>query len=250
MVNIAVITDAHANLPALEAALDAIRREGYDALYHTGDAIGIGPHPVEALELLRATPRAHLLLGNHELRYLNGMPPEQPEGITDVEFQHVRWMQRVMGGDYRAFLRTLPRRIDRSVHGVRLCFLHYAPGHGRWDLHPVVQAPGPAQLDAMFARCEADLVFYGHHHPPADAVGRARYVNPGTLGCSADSLARFVLLRIAADGAYTLEKHAVPYDRASVLRDLMRLRVPAREFICRAFFKTDPGQWKVASQSP
>jgi predicted phosphodiesterase len=40
---IVVITDLHANLPALQALLQAIRTHDYDALYHTGDAIAIGP---------------------------------------------------------------------------------------------------------------------------------------------------------------------------------------------------------------
>ena len=45
---IAVLTDVHGNLPALQVALRAIRREGADAIFHTGDAIGIGPFPAEA----------------------------------------------------------------------------------------------------------------------------------------------------------------------------------------------------------
>jgi len=237
MTRIAIITDAHANLPALQAALQAIRQAGYDLLYHTGDVIGIGPHPQETLDLLLETPHAHLLMGNHELRYLNGMPAEQPETVPDLEFRHVRWVQRILGSGYRTVVRTFLRRIERTVHGRQICFLHYAPGSGRWNLHPVIKSPTTAQLDTMFAGCEADLVFYGHHHPPADAVGRARYINPGTLGCSADGLARYVMLYIAEDGTMQLKKHAVPYDRERVLRDLNRRRVPGREFIARTFFK-------------
>jgi predicted phosphodiesterase len=146
----------------------------------------------------------------------------------------------VLGPDYRAIVREFPRRIERTVNGVRLCFLHYAPGPGRWNLHPVVESPTVAQLDAMFGGCEAELVFYGHHHPPADHAGHARYVNPGTLGCSADGLARFVLVHVGEDGTYRLEKRAVPYDRETVLCDLTRRHVAAREFIYRAFFKVDP----------
>ena len=44
---IAVITDVHANLPALEAAVGAIHACGCDAIVHTGDAIAIGPYPAE-----------------------------------------------------------------------------------------------------------------------------------------------------------------------------------------------------------
>ncbi len=53
---IAVLTDVHGNLPALQAALRGIRREGCDAIFHTGDSIGIGPYPAECLELLLNTP--------------------------------------------------------------------------------------------------------------------------------------------------------------------------------------------------
>jgi predicted MPP superfamily phosphohydrolase len=53
---IIVMTDAHANLPALQAALAAIQAEGYDLIVHTGDAIAIRPRPAETLDLLLATP--------------------------------------------------------------------------------------------------------------------------------------------------------------------------------------------------
>lgn len=62
---IAVFTGVHGNLPALQAALKAIWREDTDAIFHTGDAIGIGPIPAESLELLLSTSRVHLICGNH-----------------------------------------------------------------------------------------------------------------------------------------------------------------------------------------
>ena len=49
---IAVITDVHANLPALDAAVAAIRADGATAVYHTGDAVGIGSFPAEILDRL------------------------------------------------------------------------------------------------------------------------------------------------------------------------------------------------------
>ncbi|HEX2087775.1 MAG TPA: metallophosphoesterase family protein, partial [Solirubrobacteraceae bacterium] len=45
MERVAVITDVHANLPALQAALRAIDASGVDALYCGGDLVGYGPHP-------------------------------------------------------------------------------------------------------------------------------------------------------------------------------------------------------------
>ncbi len=51
-----VMTDVHANLPALDAAPTAIAHHGYDLLVHTGDAISIGPFPAECLARQRALP--------------------------------------------------------------------------------------------------------------------------------------------------------------------------------------------------
>jgi predicted phosphodiesterase len=251
---LAVITDVHANLPALQAVLSVLEAEGYDVLYHTGDAIGIGPHPRETLDLLLATPRAHLVLGNHELRYLQGMPATRPDGVSELEFRHARWLQATLGPDYRPILARLPRQRGKVVHGLHLRFLHYAPGTGRWQLHPVVQKPSPTQLDEMFLEdagdAVPDVIFYGHHHPPADQTGAVRYVNPGALGCTADGLARFVTLTVREDARYTLERRSAPYDVQPVLRALARQRVPARDFIYRTFFKVDPERFRALAGQP
>ena len=61
---IAVITDVHANLPALDAALAEIDRLGADVTYHTGDAIGIGPFPAECVDRLLSRPSTHLLMAS------------------------------------------------------------------------------------------------------------------------------------------------------------------------------------------
>ena len=47
---IVVITDVHANLPALQAVVDQIEIEGYDQIIHLGDSIANGPYPQECLE--------------------------------------------------------------------------------------------------------------------------------------------------------------------------------------------------------
>src|SRR5690606_7205081 len=88
---IVVITDVHANLPALEAALDSIQRRGYDLLVHTGDAIGIGPFPAECIERLLSLPRALFVMGNHDALFAHGIPSPRPQGVSDGEVLHQRW---------------------------------------------------------------------------------------------------------------------------------------------------------------
>jgi predicted phosphodiesterase len=65
MSRVAVITDIHANLPALEASLAEIERLGVDSVYCGGDLVGYGPHPTEVCALIesRAIPTIY---GNYD----------------------------------------------------------------------------------------------------------------------------------------------------------------------------------------
>ena len=104
---IAVITDAHANLPALEAALRAIDRLGVDAIYHGGDAVAIGPHPAECVDLLAARGVA-CVLGNHDEWYAVGMPEPRPAWMSLGEEVHQRWTHSVLGEERRATVASWP----------------------------------------------------------------------------------------------------------------------------------------------
>jgi hypothetical protein len=101
---------------------------------------------------------------------------------------------------------------------------------------PIVPDPAGNALDALFAGQQADLIFYGHHHPAADHTGRARYINPGSLGCSLGAWARFTVAAFERHGVPVIHHHAVPYDRAPLYEELVRRDVAAHEFVRQAFF--------------
>ena len=103
---IGVITDLHANLPALKAVLVALDAEDVDAIFHLGDAIGIGPHPGECIELLLATPNLHLVRGNHESYFLEGIPQPQPTWMSEGEVLHQAWVRKQLGSKLQQKLRS------------------------------------------------------------------------------------------------------------------------------------------------
>jgi predicted phosphodiesterase len=79
MFKLCVITDVHANLPALTTTWGAIQTEGYDLLVHLGDVVAIGPYPAECLEMLLSIPNSKLLMGNHDFWFAYGLPQPRPE---------------------------------------------------------------------------------------------------------------------------------------------------------------------------
>jgi predicted phosphodiesterase len=229
------VTDAHANLPALQAALRAIQKEGCDAVYHTGDAIAIGPYPAEVLDLLLNTPNVRLIMGNHDAWFVHGLPTPQPSWMSDGEVEHQHWVHSCLDPSLRSTIAQWPHIIQEEFEGARLAFLHYPPADTAAGFAPILRGPTPDALDGMFAPYQADIVFYGHTHRALDVVGQARYVNTGALGCDSEPVARFVVLE-CAKGEYRLEKRAVSYDDGPLFAAFENRQVPEREFIYQAFF--------------
>ncbi len=248
---IAIITDVHANLPALDAALMAFASLDCDKIVHTGDAIGIGPYPVETLARLLDEPGIHFLMGNHDDWFATGLPAPRPGWMSAGEEDHHRWvhahLERADPG-FRRTVATWPWILDDTIHGVRVRYQHYALTADRSDFCSIVPDPTGIDLDRIFAGSpqigEAevwpDVIFYGHHHPASDLVGPSgrRYINPGALGCAHDDLARFAVLDGDSGGVWQIVHHAVPYDRTALLRAFDERDVPERDLIRRAFFGT------------
>lgn len=233
MLRIAVITDAHANLPALRAALEAIRAEGCEAIYHTGDAIAIGPQPGECLDLL-LDAGVCCLAGNHESYFVDGLPDPLPACMGEGEAEHQFWTH-VRLAPLRPVLARWPYVLIHEFEGVKAAFLHYALAPSGPGFAPTVCNPAAADLDRLFASQEADLIFYGHDHSRSDVQGQARYVNPGSLGCYDRPVARYCVVELER-GRYTIQHRAASYDDAGLFGAFEARKVPEREFIYQAFF--------------
>ena len=235
---IAVFSDVHANLPALEAALAAMQAEGCEALYHCGDAAVGGPHPEECLDLLLRTPNLHLLMGNHDAWFAHGLRDPLPSLMDAGELAHQRWVHARLDPGLRAVVAEWPYLLQVEFEGVHVALMHYEPAPQPrmpgGEFASVVRDPGPEDLDRVFGHYGADVVFFGHTHHAADVVGQARYVDLGSLGCHTEALARYVVLECQG-GRYTLEHRAAPYDDGPLFRDFEARQVPARAFLYKAF---------------
>ncbi len=232
--SIAVITDVHGNLPALQAVLKEVERIGCDLVYHTGDSIAIGPFPGECLQLLLDRADTRMVMGNHERYLANGIPQPPPSYMSSGELEHQIWVRSELDEKQKAQVKSLPYIAIHEFNGLKVGFVH---GRMREDGYDFSNVPvgGVEELDRYFSFIPADIVFYGHIHTSSRKKGIKEYVNPGSAGCSKDSLARFALLRIDG-GSYSLNSCKVPYDKSVVLAELERRRVPDRDFIAKVFY--------------
>ena len=234
---LAVLTDVHANLPALKAALSEIKQEGVDLLIHLGDAIAIGPFPAECLDLLLNIRNAHFVIGNHDEYFVHGLPRPRGDWMNDGEVEHQNWTHQQINSALRSVVGQWPYHLHYDF-GVPTMFVHYPLDASGRRFASFMTSPTPADLDksfALFAPNTSFLNFYGHNHHFSDLVGQARYVNPGSLGCAPEPIARYTLVEYER-GNYKLVHRAVPYDDAELLHAFEQRNVPERAFIYRAFF--------------
>lgn len=226
-----VFTDVHANLPALRAFAAAARKEGYDAAFHTGDAVGIGPWPAETLDLLGELPRLHLIAGNHDSWMCSGIPRGSARWLED----HYRWLAGKVSRAQVNFAAAWPYLTEHDFGGVRAAFVHYALRPCGRQVSLPISARVPADLDALIGRHSSLLVFHGHRHKASDVKGKVRYLNPGSLGCWYKPAARFAIARFHK-GKVTVQHRAVPYDREELIAGFSAEKVPDAARILESYF--------------
>jgi diadenosine tetraphosphatase ApaH/serine/threonine PP2A family protein phosphatase len=164
---IAVVSDIHANLVALDAVLEAIGAA--DAVWHLGDIVGYGPDPDRVVERLVGIGAVGVR-GNHDAAACGG--PEidwfNPEARAAME-----WTRRVISGATRSWLASLP---DRLVDGP-FTLVHGSPRDPIWEY--VTSIPvARANLESL----ATPVGLHGHTHIPVvfrDRDGRIEAATPG-----------------------------------------------------------------------
>ena len=225
---VAVITDIHANLPALEAALARIEELGIERVYCGGDLVGYGPHPNEVCALLeqRDIPTIY---GNDDYAIARDEEDCGCAYVTphDREFgqKSVEWTLANTSHRSKDYMRELPFDLRLQVGDTDIHLVHGSPR----KVNEYLFEDKPASLYERLAAAERDDVLaFGHTHKPwVKEYGGVLFVNCGSVGKPKDGDPRgaFVVLRSAAAGVdVTIER--VAYDTASVAAEIRDVGLP------------------------
>lgn len=228
---IAVLSDIHANLPALDAVLaDA---GSVDSVWHLGDVVGYGPEPDAVVDRLREIGAVGVR-GNHDAAACGGREIEwfNPDARRAME-----WTRAAIGPATVAWLRGLPER--RSLEGCEL--VHGSPREPIWEYVTTSEIAG-----ANLAILAAPIGWHGHTHVPVawieddgvvelvrpghggglELARRRALINPGSVGQPRDGDPD-ASYAIFDPGAGVISWHRVPYEVASVQRAMRDAGLPA-----------------------
>ena len=225
---VAVITDIHGNLQALEAALARIEELGIAEVYCGGDLVGYGPWPNEVCRLLerRAIPTIY---GNYD--YAIGRDDEDCGcAYTDphdreLGEQSIAWTLEHTDDASKQFMRELPFDLRFELAGKRVRLVHGSPR----KVNEYLFEDKPARtFERIAAGAECDVLVFGHTHQPwIREYGGILFVNCGSVGKPRDGDPRGgfgVLEDDAGEVAARIERFE--YDAGRVAREIEASGLP------------------------
>ena len=227
--SVAVITDIHANLLALEAALARIGELGIRRAYCGGDLVGYGPQPNEVCELVRER-EIPTIYGNYDYAIARD---EQDCGCAYVTAhdrelgqRSVAWTLAHTTQESKDFMRRLPFDVRFDVGDASVHLVHGSPR----KVNEYLFEDKPATLYERLAAAERDPVLaFGHTHKPwVHSYGRVLFVNCGSVGKPKDGDPRgsFAVLQPTSRGVeVSIER--VDYDAAAVADEVRRAGLPS-----------------------
>jgi diadenosine tetraphosphatase ApaH/serine/threonine PP2A family protein phosphatase len=234
-----VITDVHANLPALEAVLGAIDGAGIEEIWCLGDVLGYGAEPDECAELVRERC-AICLVGNHDLAVFGVL---DVAAFSEAAAEAVAWTRENVSESNLAALRELEPAGERKGIGL----FHASPRDPVWEY--VLSAE---QADACFDAQPTRVALIGHSHVslyftrPGDDeegeeirgsqasddtlldLGTGRWlINPGSVGQPRDGDPRAAWLELDT-GKQVARFHRTRYDVDRAAASIIAAGLPRR----------------------
>jgi putative phosphoesterase len=179
-VRIALISDIHGNLPALEAVLGDLEQETIDQIVCLGDVATMGPFPVETLERVRDL-ECTVIKGNGDAAALN--PTESSdENETVRRFAEMdRWSAEQLSAEHLAFIQTFQPTVRFELPGQQSLLCYHGSPHSYND---IISATTPdEEVEEMMGDEHATIMAGGHwHFPLLRRLKNTTLFNPGSVG--------------------------------------------------------------------
>lgn len=179
----AVIADIHANIAALDAALDDIQKRGIEKIYCVGDLVGYAPFPNEVISRLKSLA-IPTLMGNYDEAIAYFKPtcgcdyPNEKSAL--IGSQSILWTKEHTSEESKAYLKSLPKDITLNIKEKTFLFVHGSP---RLINEYLFEDTSEEVLEELFAARQIDVLICGHTHLPYHRIYNGKHIiNAGSIG--------------------------------------------------------------------
>lgn len=254
MKRIAVFTDVHGNLEALEKVISDIKKQNVDDIICLGDTISFGPNSKECLDLIISN-NIKMVLGNHELYCLKGTDID--EKIGGEENNHYEWIRSSLGERELSFLEKCPLYYECNIDydekktSKKIIFSHY--------LLNDINSSFPFEREHLkndinlWIKYYSDNTLYlvGHLHKSFDknlvaGISDCRIEENGNFpniyivdscGCTDSDITSYTILEIGKSFSFKIIR--LKYDRDKFVNKVRTIDFPDKEVISKVFFNIE-----------
>lgn len=232
MDRIALVSDIHSNIHALEVFMNYIDNEcKVSKILNMGDFLQIGPNPTEVYDIVMNDSRFVNIMGNGEYMFFN----KEIKKHYEMESEHQDWVSNQLGSERMERLKHVPLQRIVEIEDKKFLMIHAR-------INSVIDAPllyDKKTLEEFTADYDVDVdyVLIGHTHLPLYAVhwNNKPIINPGSIGCAKDGIVRFSIAELE-NGLVNVTYKQLKYDKEKVIRDYRKHAVPYGEKFITMFY--------------
>lgn len=222
---IAVISDIHANFPALEAVMKDIRCENCEKVFCLGDLAMAGPQPHMVIDFVRKQSDWTVIQGNTDklIAEYSQKTYEDVKQMYPMMANALADDARILEEDKKQYLKSLPPQLELEIEGVKVLLVHGSPRKNNENIFPNMPLN---EVEEMIKDTDADLIFCGHTHQPCgyQTSSKQTVVNVGSVGRPMTEVpdACYVVADFN-NGGFSINHKFVDYDR-KLAAEIVRAR--------------------------
>lgn len=219
---IAVISDIHGNIYALMKALEDIDEQKVDKIICLGDLVGYGPHPNEAIALIRRRD-IPCIKGNYDASVVDGDYTFIRN--TTINSFSLPWSCNEVRISNKYYLDSLPNFLKYTFNGVNILFTHGSPN----AINDYLFEDTPNTIKVMNDLEENVLVCAHTHIPCVKKYGDKLLINVGSVG--KPKIGRpnptYAIIEITESSEVKVQFRYLDYEYKRIIKDCIMLNFPA-----------------------
>lgn len=211
---IAILSDIHGNLFALNAILDDIKKNDVEEIFCLGDLAMAGPEPNRTIDFVKKQNWI-IIQGNTDkmiAEYSDEVYNAVHKGAP-IMAEALKNDVKIISSDNKQFLKHLPEKLSLEREGVKILLVHGSPRKNNENIFPNLSQD---KIEEMFLGVNADIVFCGHTHIPCgyQTNSKITIVNDGSVGrpFTENPEACYVLAELK-NGSFTIEHKFIKYNK-------------------------------------
>ncbi len=179
---IAIISDIHGNLYALNTVLNDIKNEKCEMIFCLGDLAMAGAEPNSTIEFVK-NQDWKIIQGNTDemIAYFNNDVFDKVKSAAPIMANALKSDATEISEENKLFLKNLPKQMELNVDGLKILLVHGSPRKNNEEILPNMPI---VEIEEIFKDIDADIVFCGHTHIPCgyQTNSNITVVNVGSVG--------------------------------------------------------------------